>query len=127
MENIKRNVMQAIKMTRTELLKIVIENKAKHISEYNEAVEDYKKLVLQISKDNLKYAKEETLESFKKIKSIPTPPVSYEDSYKRAIRMLELSVDEFIEVEEEVFNQLVLDEWSWKRNFTVAAASYKFA
>ena len=117
--------MNAIKMKREELLGIVRENKEKHIAEFIEAVADYKKLVLQIAQGNVKLAKTLDLESFKKMKSVPAAPVSYEDSYKRAIRMLELSVEDVIEVEEDVFNQLVLDEWTWKRSFTTASMSYK--
>jgi len=119
--------MHAIKMKREELLEIVRANKEKHIAEYAESVIDYKKLVLQVTQANLKLAKTEDLEKFKQIKSLPSAPVSYEDSYKRAIRMLELSVDEIIEVEEDVFNQLVLDEWSWKRSFVAASTMYKSA
>lgn len=117
--------MHAIKMKRLELLEIVRANKEKHIAEFTESVEDYKKLVLQIAQGNLKLAKTEDLDAFKKMKPTPSAPVSYEDSYKRAIRMLELSVEEIIEVEEDVFNQLVLDEWSWKRSFTASTMSYK--
>jgi hypothetical protein len=127
MQNLGRNVMNAIKMNRTELLAIVRANKEIHISEFNESVEDYKKLVLQIASANLKLAKTANLEEFKKLKAAPSAPQSYEDSYKRAIRMLELSVEDIIEVEEDVFNQLVLDEWLWKRNFTVSNALYKTA
>lgn len=125
MQNLKRNVMNAIKMERLALLAIVKENMAKHITAFTESVEDYKKLVLQFSTANLKLAKTGNLEDFRKIKSIPAAPVSYEDSYKRAIRMLELSVDDHIDVEEDVFNQLVLDEWNWKRGFLAAGATYK--
>jgi hypothetical protein len=125
MQDIKRNVMNAIKMNRLELLGLVQANKVKHIAEFEESVEDYKKLVLQFSTANLKLAKTASLEEFKKIKSLPSAPVSYETSYARAIRMLELSVDEIIEVEEDVFNQLVLDEWSWKRSFITANSTYK--
>lgn len=125
MQDIRRNVMNAIKMNRLELLKIVQENKIKHIAEFNEAVEDYKKQVLLIAGANFKLAKTADLGKFKNIKAHPSAPVSYEDSYKRAIRMLELSVEEIIEVEEDVFNQLVLDEWSWKRGFVASTMSYK--
>jgi hypothetical protein len=117
--------MNAIKMNRLELLEIVRANKITHVAEFLEAVEDYKKLVLQIAAANAKLAKTGDLEQFKKMKALPSAPTSYEDSYKRAIRMLELSVEEIIEVEEDVFNQLVLDEWSWKRQFTVANTMYK--
>jgi hypothetical protein len=117
--------MNAIKMNRLELLKIVQENKIKHIAEFNEAVEDYKKQVLVIAAANVKLAKTADLGKFKGIKANPSAPVTYEDSYKRAIRMLELSVEDIIEVEEDVFNQLVLDEWSWKRGFVASTMSYK--
>lgn len=117
--------MNAIKMNRLELLEIVKQNKEKHIAEFIESVADYKALVLKVAQSNLKLAKTENLEEFRKMKATPAAPVSYEDSYKRAIRMLELSVEEIIEVEEDVFNQLVLDEWSWKRGFTAATMSYK--
>jgi hypothetical protein len=125
MQDITRNVMNAIKMNRLELLEIVRANKLTHIAEYNEAVEDYKTVVLDIATANVKVAKTAKLEEFKKIKRTPDAPVSYELSYARAIRMLELSVEEIIEVEEDVFNQLVLDEWHWKRSFTMSNSTYK--
>lgn len=117
--------MNAIKMKRLELLEIVKANKEKHVADYLESVEDYKKLVLQLNTDNFVAAKTGDLAEFKKIKAMPPVPVSYEDSYKRAIRMLELSVEDIIEVEEDVFNQLVLDEWTWKRSFTANSTMYK--
>jgi hypothetical protein len=117
--------MNAIKMDRVNLLKIVQENMSKHVEQYKESVEDYKALALKLTADNLKLAKTGELDKIAQIKSLPSKPVSYEDSYKRAARMLELSVDDIIEVEEDVFNQLVLDEWSWKRGFVAAGTAYK--
>jgi tetrahydromethanopterin S-methyltransferase subunit A len=125
MENIKRNVMNSIKMKRLELLDIVRANKEKHITEFAESVIDYKALVLKNATLNLKLAKSGDLEQFKGLKGAVAAPTSYEDSYKRAIRMLELSIEDIIEVEEDVFNQLVLDEWSWKRSFLVGNSMYK--
>jgi hypothetical protein len=52
-------------------------------------------------------------------------PTSYADSYTRAIRMLELSVEEVIEIDATTFNQLVLDEWQWKQQFTTMSSTYK--
>lgn len=117
--------MKAIKMSKDELLSIVKINKDKHIAEYLESVEDYKNLVVQISQANLKTSKTADLEQFKKLKSYPTAPQTYEDSYKRAIRMLELSVEDSVHIDEDVFNQLVLDEWTWKRRFSESNALYK--
>ena len=120
-----RNVMRDVKMNKDELLAIVRENKEKHIREYNEAVEDYKKAAVKLAQENLELANTGDLDKISRIKSLPSKPSSYEDSYTRAIRMLELSVEAIIEIEEQIFNQLVLDEWQWKHNFAVASALYK--
>ncbi len=117
--------MRDVKINKTELLEIVRANKEKHIKEFAEAVEDFKKAAINIAEHNLKLAQTADTEQIAKFKALPSKPVSYEDSYTRAIRMLELSVDSVIEIEEQIFNQLVLDEWQWKHNFAVSNASYK--
>lgn len=125
MRNPGRNVMNAVKVNREQLLDIVRANKEKHIAEFIESVEDFKVAVVKIAKENVTLAKTGDLASIAKIKTNPTKPNSYEASYTRAIRMLELSVEDVIEVEEDVFNQLVLDEWQWKNSFTASATLYK--
>jgi predicted nucleic acid-binding OB-fold protein len=123
MQKGNRNVMNAIKMKRLELLDIVRVNKETHIKAYAEAVTDYKQLVVKVAAQNVDIAKTDSI--IKHFNYWPTTPISYEDSYKRAIRMLELSIEDVIEVEEDVFNQLVLDEWSWKSQFVGSTTSYK--
>jgi hypothetical protein len=117
--------MRDVKINKDELLTIVRSNKEKHIKEYTEAVEDYKKAAVKLAQENLSLAESGDVFKISKIKAMPQPPTSYEDSYTRAIRMLELSVDSVIEIEEQIFNQLVLDEWQWKHNFAVTSALYK--
>ncbi len=117
--------MKSVKLDRNELLRIVSENAVKHQKEYTEAVEDYKAAMLKIAQDNLKIVKTGELEKLSKVKLYPSAPSSYIITYRRAIRMLELSIEEVVELEEDVFNQLVLDEWHWKHQFSVASAMYK--
>lgn len=117
--------MRSVKLNKKELLYIVIQNKEKHIVEYAEAVTDYKTAVIKIASQNLKLAKSDDLFQIGKMKVNPPMPVSYESSYNKAIRMLQLSVDDVIELDEEVFNQLVLDEWTWKGHFTSTKTLYK--
>lgn len=124
MLNMKRNVMHSVKIDRLELLKIVKENATKHVADYDEAVIDFKAAVIKVAKTNLKIANTGELEKFT-FQRMPSTPVNYADNYTRAIRMLELSVEETIDVEEQVFNQLVLDEWGWKQAFVAQSALYK--
>lgn len=125
MLDVKRNVMKNVKMNRLELLEIVKQNATKHLADYDEAVQDYKVLVAKLAKANLKLANTGDLKEIVKMKKIPSEPVAYADNYNRAIRMLELSVEDTIEVEEHIFNQLVLDEWGWKQSFVATSAMYK--
>lgn len=117
--------MNSVKMNRLDLLKIVKENATKHVADYDEAVEDYKIAVLKIAKANLKLANTTELEQIRKMRPVPQSPANYADNYSRAIRMLELSVEDTIDVEEHIFNQLVLDEWGWKQQFVAQSAMYK--
>ena len=117
--------MHAVKVDRKKLLKIVTENKEKHIKDFNESVEDYKAATLKLAEANLELVKSGDLDQIAKTKPMPGKPVSYENNYTRAIRMLELSVEKEIEVEEDVFNQLVLDEWAWKNQFIASSTLYK--
>lgn len=120
--------MYIVKINKAELLKIVLENKIKHVAEYEEALADYKAGVVKLAKENLKLAKSGELTKIARMKQAPRAPTSYEDNYNRAIRMIELSIvsdDNVIELQEDEFNQLVLDEWAWKRVFSNMRATYK--
>lgn len=120
------NVMKTVKVNKEELLSVVRENKEKHITEYKEACEDYKSLILKVSQSNLKVARTGDLSVIdKQFKNKPQVPSSYEAEYSRAIRMLEMSVETELEIEAQVFNQLALDEWNWKQSFALMASTYK--
>lgn len=129
----ERNVMNSIKMDRLALLEIVKSNLAKHIEAYTESVNDYNIGLIKISEWNVKVSKlnlrnltkEIDLTKVSQFKGYPSAPKSYAPEYGRAIRMLELSVEEIIDIEEDVFNQLVLDEWGWKNNFIATSTLYK--
>lgn len=125
MRNPLRNVMRSVKVEKNELLGIVRDNKKKHVKEFDESVKDYKKAALKVAKEHVELAKSGDLEQIAKIKAMPQRPTSYEKDYDRAIRMLELSVEDTIELEEDIFNQLVLDEWHWKHAFVASNSLYK--
>ena len=117
--------MRSVKVEKAELMKVLQDNKKKHVKEFDESVKDYKKAAIKIAKEHVDLAKSGDLDKISKIRAMPQRPTSYEDSYNRAIRMMEMSVDDVIELEEDIFNQLVLDEWSWKHSFVASGALFK--
>ena len=117
--------MRSVKVEKKKLLGIVRENKEKHVKEFEESVADYKKAAIKVAAEHVEFAKTGDLDQIAKIRAMPQRPHSYEKEYDRAMRMLELSVEKEIEVEEDVFNQLVLDEWHWKNQFIASASLYK--
>lgn len=118
--------MKSVNIEREKLLGIVLENKTKHVAEYNEAVADFIAAVKLVAKQNLEAADTITIDNADTVlKSFPHSPTSYESNYTKAIRMLELSTDEIINVDETTFNQLVLDEWSWKHSFVTSNSTLK--
>lgn len=117
--------MNSVKINRLQLLVIVRENREKHIKEFAESVEDYKKAAINVTQRNLELANTGDIEQIAKIKGMPQKPASYEKEYDRAIRMLTLSVEDVIDLQQDIFNQLVLDEWLWKNAFVAAGSMYK--
>lgn len=127
------NAMKSVKIEAKKLLEVLKENRAKHESDYKKSVEGYEKDLLEVSESNVKIAKkvaslikegELTKAHQNWFEALPSKPNSYLDHYDRAIRMVELSADEIIELESEIFNQLVMDEWGWKKQFVTSNAKY---
>jgi hypothetical protein len=44
--------------------------------------------------------------------------------YDRVIRMLEMTVDEIITIGAVEFQQYVMDDWTWKEQFTASNSAY---
>lgn len=131
--------MRTVNINRDKLLATVRENLTKHVNEYNEAVTQYRSHLVTVLQENSKIhqknirtakaglADGQNINQYDlaSMKTLPPMPTSYEDAYTKAIKMLEFSADEVIELTSDVFNQLVLDEWSWKGQFETTNAFYK--
>ncbi len=52
------------------------------------------------------------------------PPIDQTKEYDRAVRMLELAVDENIELTEQQFANYVMDEWQWSQHFMAMNSLY---
>lgn len=126
--------MKEVKVSRAKLLVVLIENKRQHIADYLEAVEEYKVAALEaIAKgvaklnaqiETVKAMTPKTVEHIRWASVTLSIPVSHESEYNRAIRMVEMSVDEEIVLSEKEFTKYVLDEWDWKSDFENTKMSY---
>lgn len=131
----ENNVLKSVVVNRQDLLITIKANRETHIKDYEESLIGYNKLVLEACDKNIKIASKRKAKAkdgdtnFQDLPFTPNPvPIaSYEAEYTKAIRMLEMSVEDNIELEADVFNQLVLDEWNWKTSFIAMATSYKGA
>ncbi len=107
--------MQNVKVKVSDLLVKVQENRAKHEQEYKEAVIGWKSEV----KTKLTKALE-NLDNGGKVESRFSiiEPVEHLKDYDRAIEMLRMTVDIEVVLEAHEFDQLCLDSWAWKEQFT---------
>ena len=114
-------MISSVNVSRTDLLETLRKNREQHLKDYEVAKTKYREAAIQQLKKML-----EDAESGKKFETYVTAPEpsKYTDSYDRAIRMLEMSKDEKIQLTDHAFKRLVMDEWDWTRDFASNTKSY---
>lgn len=113
--------MKQVKVKKSQLIDILKNNLENHIKEYNLAHELWVKTTIDLHKERIKNLKE----FGKNIgENFGSEPVSQEKSYDRAIKMLEMSVDDEILLTEDEFSQYVMDQWAWSNHFKTITSSY---
>lgn len=113
--------MRKVTVNKEELLAEVKENREEHREEYKEACENYRIEAARLFREKADAAD---------AGEIPDPsidldrPVEFLDEYDQAIRMLEMEQHDQIELTEDEFQKLVLDEWQWSSRFERHTSSY---
>jgi adenylate kinase family enzyme len=113
--------MGVVTVEKDALLKTVKENRDKHRQIFLEAVDGFRKKAVELLEERLDDAK-----AGRRINvyiNLPTP-VDQTREYDRVIRMLEMSVDTTIELTQSEFTMYVMDDWSWKKQFSATNAMY---
>lgn len=118
-----------IKVNKTKLLTSLAQNKAKHVADYKQAMQGWKKEVMEIvirEANNLSNTSD--FSSFIRrnnpIFDISAAPVSRESDYNQAIEMLEYCSDIEIELQTHQYNAYVKDEWNWKSHWNLSNSKY---
>lgn len=130
--------MKEVNVRKDDLLEVLKENREKHYDLYEKALKGYKDKVREELNDALERARERVDEYLTKVEAgqvldislyvgpranLPMPKEHTED-YDRAIKMVEMSVDDTLELTEVEFAELVMDDWGWKSQFIQTSTSY---
>lgn len=113
--------METVNINKAELLAKITENRELHAAVYREALEGWKAATLQL----LNYQVSELQDGrVPKLGGWDLIPTDHTADYDQVITMLEMSVDDIIELDEEQFAQYVMDRWDWKRSWIANSAKF---
>jgi hypothetical protein len=113
--------MQTVTVKTADLLLEVKKNHEAHRGIYETALVRYRELAVETLTAMLEDAK-----AGKPVKhhvQLPIPE-DHSDDYLRAIKMLEMSTEEEIEISQRDFAQYVMDDWGWKAEWHSNTRSY---
>ncbi len=113
--------MKAITISKTKLLDVIKANREKHRAIFLEAQTGYR-LAAIIELDKMLVEARSGKRIRRAVKLIE--PIDQTSEYDRVIRMLEMSEDSTILLEEHDFRQYVLDDWAWKGQFNASNRLY---
>jgi len=114
--------MKEVIVNKQELIGKIKENLANHLSEYKAAHAIWIEDTIADFKAHIKSLKE-TGKRSENVKN-GIEPSSQEKSYERALKMLEMSVEDQIVLSQEEFSQYVMDEWYWTPTFKSVTSTY---
>lgn len=108
-------------VSKQELLDLLEKNRDTHHSIFLAAQEKFREKVIEAFEERLALAREG-----KKVNlfvSLPEPEEHTED-YDNAISALKMHVDDTIDLDQQAYNTLVLNQWAWARAFASNTSSY---
>jgi hypothetical protein len=113
--------MQSVKIKRKDLLEVVKKNRGAHRDIFLRAQEGFKKAAIAAIESMLSDAREG-----KEVRRYIglEPPTDQTKDYDRLVTMLEMSVDDEITLGQQEFACYVMDDWSWKAQFTQSTSRY---
>jgi hypothetical protein len=113
--------MNNLKYPRAKLLEKVEANRKAHNTTWKEARVEYaKQLEIELGGKLVDLRAGKEVDANSKLMR----PVQFLADYDRAIAMLKMATDENIELDQQAFSQLVMDEWGWKSSFMTNTAVY---
>lgn len=117
---------KSVNVSRLALLDALVKNLETHKTQYQEAIADYKtKLRLDANELVESLEKDLSEKDLKKLRIEFNPPSDHSKEYTDAIEMLEMSVDDTIQLDEQSFKAFIKNQWLWSDSFNEFLTSTK--
>ena len=123
MFNNEGELFNSVKVSSADLLNTLEKNLQKHQKDIKEAnknryddIKEYFLNKIEVMLKNEDYVMKECI-------TFPIPKDHSED-YKKAIQMVKMSQENIIELTENQFDRLVMDNWQWKKDFIATSSLY---
>ncbi|MGD0815892.1 MAG: hypothetical protein ABSA83_20045 [Verrucomicrobiota bacterium] len=115
--------MKDVRIKKEQLVQIVKKNRQEHRDIFLKAQEKYREVAIALLDKQLKAAREGkpfVLAEFTHL----VQPEDHSHDYDRALRMLELEVEDVVTLTTADFANLVQDQWNWSRQWAVSNMRY---
>lgn len=113
--------MREVTVAKDELREAVQANRDEHRKIFEEAVEGYKTRAVTLLEEHIERIKKGKLE---RVQVVLPVPVDHTSDYDRVLRMIDMSVEDEIALDESAFTQYVMDDWSWQHEFLTTSSGY---
>jgi hypothetical protein len=110
-----------VTVSKAELIEKLTVNRAAHRAIFEEAVKGFRTRSIEVLDEHIDRIRLGSMEGV--YVTLPTPS-DHTNDYDRALAMLEMSVDDQVTIAAQQFSELVMDDWSWKREFLTTNAAY---
>lgn len=118
-----QSTMRQIRVKKDDLLKIIEKNSKEHHAAFLEAQKAYRKLVIQELDRQLRTARKGGPLNFVRLVQVQAPE-DHTSDYARTIKMLNMSLDKEIMIDEREFQNYVEDRWEWSRDWAANSLNY---
>jgi hypothetical protein len=110
-----------ITVDKGDLLGALMENRRKHRTVFEAALEGYQGRLQEILEDKIKMIAQGKLPD---IRITLIQPEDHTTDYDRIIKMAQMHQGETFDLDEQQFAQYVMDDWGWKRQWLETNTAY---
>lgn len=119
-----RNFNNEIRVTvsKTQLVEKLISNRDQHRTNFEKALDGWRKesiLLLTDLADKIKHGR-----TPRQINVLSQPPADMTKEYNKVLEMLKMHTGTEMELDNQQFQALVMDDWDWSESWKVSNAKY---